>query len=158
CSAECRPNPDDFAPIAPPASTVRTRRPSRSYRVETAQADKYAGAWVTDAFRRHGVALAQDAEVKSVLYLRALPKFMARAVDLLALQKLGAQLAGLERRRRAGGRDVVAHPPGSHDDVANAVAGAVVQLARHRQRVERRLHLADGIEHDHLAVDVGHRG
>jgi stage V sporulation protein SpoVS len=59
----------------------------RSYKVETVQADKYAGAWVTDAFRRHGVAVARDAEAKSVLYLSALPKFIAQAVDLLDLPK-----------------------------------------------------------------------
>jgi hypothetical protein len=30
----------------------------------------------------------------------------------------------LERRTARGGRDTIDHPPGGHDDVANAVAGA----------------------------------
>jgi hypothetical protein len=32
----------------------------------------------------------------------------------------------LERRTSRGGKDSVDHPPGSHDDVANAAAGALV--------------------------------
>jgi hypothetical protein len=39
-----------------------------------------------------------------------------------------AQLIGLERRTARGGRDSIDHPPGGHDDVANAAAGALVQL------------------------------
>jgi hypothetical protein len=38
------------------------------------------------------------------------------------------QLVGLERRTARGGRDTIDHSRGAHDDVANAVAGAV-QLA-----------------------------
>jgi hypothetical protein len=35
-----------------------------------------------------------------------------------------SQFVGLERRTSRGGRDTVDHAPGSHDDIANAVAGA----------------------------------
>jgi hypothetical protein len=37
-----------------------------------------------------------------------------------------AQLIGLERRTARSGRDSIDHGPGAHDDVANAVAGALV--------------------------------
>jgi hypothetical protein len=37
-----------------------------------------------------------------------------------------SQLHGLERRTARGGRDSIDHAPGAHDDVANAVAGALV--------------------------------
>lgn len=40
--------------------------------------------------------------------------------------RLGAQLCALERRTGRSGRDTIDHPPGAHDDLANAVAGAVV--------------------------------
>jgi hypothetical protein len=36
------------------------------------------------------------------------------------------QLTSLERRTSRGGRDSIDHAPGSHDDIANAVAGALV--------------------------------
>jgi hypothetical protein len=37
------------------------------------------------------------------------------------------QLTSLERRTSRGGRDSIDHAPGAHDDIANAVAGALVQ-------------------------------
>jgi hypothetical protein len=97
-----------------------------SYGITVAQSDKYAGAWVTTAFAPR-VHVQQDAEPKSALYLAALPILTAGRADLLDLPRLRTQLVGLERRRRAGGRDVVDHSPGAHDDVANAVAGALVR-------------------------------
>jgi hypothetical protein len=39
------------------------------------------------------------------------------------------QLVSLERRTARGGRDSIDHPPGAHDDVANAAAGVLVQVA-----------------------------
>jgi hypothetical protein len=35
----------------------------------------------------------------------------------------------LERRTARGGRDSIDHPPGQHDDLANAVAGLASELA-----------------------------
>jgi hypothetical protein len=101
-----------------------------AYGVLRVQADCYAGRWVVEAFRPHGIVVDQTAEPKSTLYLAALPLLAAGWCDLLDLPRLRLQLAGLERRRRAGGRDIVDHPPGGHDDVANTVAGVVV-LAAH---------------------------
>lgn len=40
------------------------------------------------------------------------------------------QLVGLERRTARGGRDSIDHPPGGHDDVANAVAGALLGASK----------------------------
>ena len=39
------------------------------------------------------------------------------------------QLCGLERRTAWGGRDSIDHGPGSHDDIANAVVGALLAAA-----------------------------
>ncbi len=47
-------------------------------------------------------------------------------VLLLDIPRLEAQLIALERRTTRVGRDLVDHPPGGHDDVANAAAGALV--------------------------------
>ena len=82
---------------------------------------------MVEAFARHGVQVEQAAAPKSELYLAFLPLVTARRVELPADAKL---LAQLERRSRAGGRDVVDHPPGAHDDLANVVAGACVEAAQ----------------------------
>jgi hypothetical protein len=50
-------------------------------------------------------------------------------VELLDHKRLVAQLCGLERRTARGGRDSIDHPPGAHDDIANAVAGAIAVAA-----------------------------
>lgn len=116
-------------PFDPISVSAELARFLRSYGVTVAQADKYAGSWVSESFARCGVQVVQDAEPKSTLYLSALPAFTGKRVDLLDLPRLRAQLAGLERRRRAGGRDVVDHPPAGFDDVANAACGVMVLAA-----------------------------
>ena len=40
------------------------------------------------------------------------------------------QLCSLERRTARGGKDSIDHSPGMHDDIANAVAGALVTSFR----------------------------
>ena len=59
----------------------------------------------------------------------ALPLINSGRVELLDHPRLVAQLCGLERRTAWGGRDSIDHGPGGHDDVANAVAGALVAVA-----------------------------
>jgi hypothetical protein len=49
--------------------------------------------------------------------------------ELLDHVRLSAQLVSLERRCVRGGRDSIDHPPGAHDDIANAAAGVLVQVA-----------------------------
>ena len=51
---------------------------------------------------------------------------MNPSADLLENPRLLSQLRGLERKTSRIGRDVVDHTPGAHDDLANAVAGALV--------------------------------
>ena len=52
-----------------------------------------------------------------------------RRVELVDEPRVVAQLCGLERRTAWGGRDSIDHGPGGHDDLANAVAGALVAAA-----------------------------
>jgi hypothetical protein len=68
-----------------------------------------------------------------------LPLINSRATDLLDSERLVAQLVGLERRTARSGKDSIDHPPQFHDDVANAVAGALVlasSVARFQRRTE----------------------
>jgi hypothetical protein len=118
---EIRPKFDPMAVAEELAAFLKT------YSLGVVQSDAYAGAWVVTAFAAHGVHVEQDALPKSQLYLAALPILTSGRADLLDLARLRSQLVGLERRRRSGGRDVVDHSPGAHDDVANAVAGALVR-------------------------------
>ena len=39
--------------------------------------------------------------------------------------RMAGQFLALERRTSRAGKDSVDHPPGGHDDVSNAVAGAL---------------------------------
>jgi len=55
-----------------------------------------------------------------------LPLINSGAVDLLENERLVVQLTQLERRTARGGKDSIDHTPGAHDDLANAVAGALV--------------------------------
>jgi hypothetical protein len=55
-----------------------------------------------------------------------LPLINSGAVDLLDNERLIHQLIMLERRTSRGGKDSIDHAPGAHDDIANAVAGALV--------------------------------
>jgi hypothetical protein len=54
----------------------------------------------------------------------------AGRVELPDHPRLLNQFSSLERRVRAGGRDLITHPPGGHDDLANACAGAVYYANR----------------------------
>ncbi|KAF0283009.1 hypothetical protein BA898_05765 [Spiribacter roseus] len=102
----------------------------RRYRLREVTGDRYAGEWVTEAFRDAGVKYQASEKNRSELYLDLLPAMTAGQIELLEHDRLVAQLAALERRTRSGGRDIVDHPRHGADDVANAVAGALVAAPR----------------------------
>jgi hypothetical protein len=104
----------------------------KAYGVTTAQADRWGGDWVGEAFRKAGVTVKPAEKPKSDLYRELLPLLNAKRCSLLDIPRLSAQLVGLERRVARGGRDSIDHAPGSHDDVCNAAAGALL-LCRTRQ-------------------------
>ena len=81
-----------------------------------------------EAFRKVGITLRAGGRPKSQLYADLLPLLNSGRADLLDEPRLIAQLVGLERRTARGGRDSIDHAPGVHDDVANAVAGALVMV------------------------------
>jgi hypothetical protein len=97
--------------------------------VSTVTADRFAGQWVAERFRVHGIECQQAAAPKSDLYKDLLSVINSGIVELLDHAKGIAQICALERRTARGGRDSIDHPPGAHDDVANAIAGAVCGAA-----------------------------
>jgi hypothetical protein len=100
----------------------------RDYNIATIQGDRYAGAWPVEQFLRYNVIFEQAAQPKSDLYRDMVPFLNSQCIQLLDHTKLVGQLVSLERRVARGGRDSIDHPPGAHDDLANAVAGLCAML------------------------------
>ena len=98
----------------------------KTYGLTQAYSDRYAGEWVTSAFSKFGIQIRPSEKTASELYLEFLPEIMQGSVELLDNKRLINQLNSLERRTRTGGKDLISHFPGGHDDIANAVAGACV--------------------------------
>jgi hypothetical protein len=114
----------EIKPPFDPASVVREFAGElAAYGVREVRGDRYGGEWPAAEFRKHGIWYRPADKAKSDLYRELLPGVNARRVELLDDPKLVAQLVGLERRVGRGGRDSIDHPPGAHDDLANAVAG-----------------------------------
>ena len=112
-------------PFSPEAVVEEFADTLRRYRITRLIGDRYGGEWPREQFRRHGVNYEPSERTKSQLYVDLLPLVNSRAVDLLDHDKTVLQLVGLERRTGRGGKDSIDHGPGGHDDVANAVAGAL---------------------------------
>ena len=102
----------------------------RSYRVYEVSGDRYGGSWPADEFRRNHIDYKTSEKPKSGLYQDALPLFNSGRVELPPCNRLLNQLTGLERRTSRSGRDSIDHPPGGHDDRANAVAGLITNAAK----------------------------
>ena len=100
-----------------------------SYGIKRVTGDRYAGRWPRDEFGKHGIQYEVSELDRSGLYVEMLAAMNSGCVELPPDQALARQLIALERRTGRGGRDMIDHPPGGNDDLANAVAG-VVALCR----------------------------
>jgi len=108
----------------------------RAYGVEKVMGDRYAGQWVTERFQAHRMRYEPSPLSKSDLYAALLGHVNSDRLELPDHAKLVAQLVSLERRTSRGGKDSIDHPPGAHDDLANAIAGAAQLVLGKRQRRE----------------------
>lgn len=106
----------------------------KTYRIHSVSGDRYAGEWVSSQFRKAGIHYQAADRAKSDLYRDLLPLINSGAVALLENERMVSQLIALERRAGRSGKDVIDHPPGAHDDLANAVAGAVVMVGTNAGR------------------------
>lgn len=116
-------------PFSPEAVVEEFASLLKTYKVASVTGDRYAGEWPRERFRAHGIGYELAEETASEFYRDLLPLVNSGRVELLDHQRLAAQLVELERRTSRAGRDVIAHPPGGHDDLANAVAGVLVRTA-----------------------------
>jgi hypothetical protein len=117
-------------PFSPEAVVREFALLLKGYGIGRVVGDKYAGEWPREQFRKHGLAYETSEHTKSDLYLNLLPLINSTRIDLLDHPRLFNQLIGLERRTARSGKDSIDHPPGAHDDIANAVAGAAGLAAR----------------------------
>jgi hypothetical protein len=117
------------APFSPDSVVQEFAALLRSYGVKTVTGDRYAGEWPRERFHVHGITYRPAEMNRSELYLAFLPLVNSGRVDLLDNERMLTQFIGLERRTARSGKDSVDHAPGGHDDIANAVAGALTLVS-----------------------------
>jgi hypothetical protein len=115
-----------MAPFSPEIVVEDFCRTLAAYGVAKVTGDRYAGEWPREQFKKRNVDYEPSERVKSDIYRDMLPLLNSGRCRLLDVKRLISQLHGLERRTARGGKDSIDHAPGCHDDVANAVAGAIV--------------------------------
>jgi hypothetical protein len=113
-------------PFSPEAVVSDFAALLHTYGVTTIIGDRWGGEWPREAFAKHGIVYELWPKPKSDVYRDVLPLLNSGRVELLDHRRLSAQFAALERRTARGGRDSIDHPPHSHDDLANAVALAIL--------------------------------
>jgi hypothetical protein len=120
CVREVRPK------FSPDSVTTEFAEVFKQYHVLKIFGDDYGGEWPKERFANNGITYESISKPRSDIYKEFAPLLHSGSVELLDNQRMITQIHGLERRVRPGGRDVINHAPNSHDDVANAAAGAVV--------------------------------
>jgi len=91
--------------------------------------DILASGWFRNS-QGMGLCTSNRRNLKVIyLYLESESLLNNVRIELLNHKQLFAELRGLERRTRSGGRDVVDHPRSAKDDAANCVAGVCVLLS-----------------------------
>jgi hypothetical protein len=106
------------------------------YGIVEVHGDRYAAEFSAERFRDCGINYIASERPKSQLYQELLPLINSKRVELLDNSRLLSQLCGLERRTARGGKDSIDHGAGGHDDVSNAVAGVLVQIAGQPDAIE----------------------
>jgi hypothetical protein len=134
-------------PFSTDAATEQIAALLQRYGVSHVTGDRYGGDWPAQALAKHGITYTQSELTKSDIYLECIPLFSAGRVRLLDNDRLTNQLKQLERRTGRLGKDSIDHPPGGHDDVANAASGALWLVSRHAleagETVAEFSHVAD---------------
>src|SRR5262249_89983 len=117
----------EVKPPFSPAAVVRAFAAIlRAYGIFAVRGDRYGGIWPRERFAAHGIDYQPASKATSDIYLELLPILNSNRAELLDHPRLIAQLCQLERHATGSGKERIEHPPGGHDDVVNAVAGAIV--------------------------------
>lgn len=116
-------------PFSPMSAISRIATTLREYGLSEVTGDHYAAAFNVEMFASCGISYRASTRNCSEIYADALPLFNSGRVRLLDNRRLVSQFAALERKTSPMGKDVINHPPGGHDDVCNAAAGALVSAS-----------------------------
>ncbi len=118
------------------------------YRCPGVMGDRYAGRWPQERFAKAKDPddKARDIKVgyevcprsKHQLYRDLLPTLNSSQVELLDVPALIDELCNLDRRMTPTGQERIDHPPGGHDDLINAAAGALLQAYDHGQYLKEQ--------------------
>lgn len=100
-----------------------------AYKIKSVTGDRFGGEFPRELFRNRGISYNTSDKTKSDLYAEMLPLINSGRVELLDDRKLFNELVNLERRTSRNGKDSIDHAPNQHDDIINAVAGAIVNAA-----------------------------
>jgi hypothetical protein len=113
-------------PFSPEQVTSEFAALLKTYGIKRVIGDKYAGLWPRERFEVHGIHYEPSAKPKSDLYSELLPLINGKRIELLDLPRAVNQICSLERRTARSGKDSIDAP--GHEDVANAIAGALTGL------------------------------
>ena len=111
------------APFDPESATEEISQLLALYKIDETTGDRYSGQWCAQAFEKRGVRYEHAEQSRSQLYLEMLPRVNAKTIRLLDHPRAINQICLLERRTTRGRGDMIDHPSGAHDDIANAIAG-----------------------------------
>ncbi len=133
-----------------PINAVRgTAALARQYRISVIMGDDFAANILTSLVEQEGIRYERVKRDRSATYVEAALLFNTGRARLIENSRMVHQFAALERRAASSGRDRVSHPIGTHDDVANATAGALVMCAVDRRprmvRLDRMLSDGRGV-------------
>jgi hypothetical protein len=117
------------APFNPAACIKEFAETLRNYHLSQVTGDKYSAGFVEESFQSNGVFYQPTELNKSQIYLEFLPLIMQQRVTLLDIKDQTIQIRQLERRAGRN-QDVIDHPRGLKDDIANTCAGACVLAAK----------------------------
>ena len=119
-------------PFSPEAVVREFAELLKLYRLDRVTGDQYAADWCREQFLKCGIRYKPAEKSKSDIFLDFLPALNSGLVDLLDHPRLIAQLVALERKPGRA-KDLIDHPRDQHDDVANAVAGALTTVLNRKR-------------------------
>lgn len=70
-------------PFSPEAVTLEFSRTLKAYGISTVVGDRFGGAWVSEQFKKFGIAYVASELTRSDLYLETLPSVNSGAIELL---------------------------------------------------------------------------
>jgi hypothetical protein len=100
----------------------------RAYGCLEVYGDKWGAGFVDALYARHGIWYRALPMTRSEAYAQLLGLVNCAAVELPEHPRLIQQISRLRRTAGTSGREVIDHPAGGHDDIANATAAACVLM------------------------------